>query len=539
MAGGAQQAGGPATAPCDTPTKAEQRKVIIASTLGTLFEWYDFFLYGTLAALLASKFFPADNPTAGLLASLAAFGAGFGVRPLGAVVFGYLGDLVGRKYTFLITITIMGMATVLVGALPTYATAGVLAPVLLVILRLAQGLALGGEYGGAVIYVAEHAPQKRRGLHTSWIQASAVGGFLLSLMVVVACRFAVGEEAFSDWGWRLPFLLSFVMLVISVYIRTTLNESPVFRQMKAEGRTAKNPLKESLADRANLRRIFVAMFGVTAGLTVIWYTSQFSAMFFLQGTARLPSGDVYFIMVTALVIALPSFVLFGWLSDIIGRKTLLVAGYVLALLFLKPLYVMMTEAANPALAAAMERAPVRVAGTDCDFDVFAKTQATPCAAAIAHLTARGVSYDRTDGAGAAAVAVTIGDAVVESADAGLLDDALVAAGYPLAADPAAVRHGQVIALIIVMTLLAAMTYAPAAALLVEMFPARVRYTSMSLPYHVGAGYVGGFLPFIAQYIVVTTGDVYAGLWYTLGVVVFALVLAVFFLPETKDRTITD
>ncbi|MCG8441922.1 MAG: MFS transporter [Caulobacterales bacterium] len=515
-------------------------KVVAASTLGTLFEWYDFFIYGTLAAVLAIKFFPADNPTAGLLASLAAFGAGFGVRPLGAVVFGYLGDLVGRKRTFVITITLMGLATVLVGALPTYDSVGLLAPVLLVLLRLVQGLALGGEYGGAAIYVAEHAPPGQRGWLTSWIQLSALGGMLLSLLVALGCRVALGEEAFLAWGWRLPFLLSIIMLATSLYIRVTLGESPVFAKMKAEGRRARNPLKESLLEPVNFRRVLVAFFGVAIGLTVIWYTALFAALIFLQSTAKLPTKDVYVIMVSALVLAAPSFVFFGWLSDHVGRKPLLVLGFALSIVFLMPMYKQMTVAANPALAEAMAAAPVTISGEDCRYDVFAVRQETACAVAIAHLTERGVSYRRAPwSAGDGELRLTVGDVVVQTADADTIEGALHAAGYPAAAAPERVDHLRVIGLIVLMAILSGMTYGPSAALMVEMFPARVRYTSLSIPYHVGAGYVGGFLPFIAQFLVVSTGDVYNGLWYAIAVLAVALTVSVLFLPETKDRPVHE
>ncbi|WP_114228061.1 MULTISPECIES: MFS transporter [Sphingomonas] len=509
------------------------RLVITASALGTVFEWYDFFLYGILAALLGKLFFPADNPTAATLASLAAFGAGFGVRPLGALLFGWFGDRVGRKYTFLITITLMGGATGAIGFLPTFATAGLWAPVLLVGLRLIQGLALGGEYGGAAIYVAEHAPPTKRGQYTSWIQFSVVGGFLLCLVMVLLCRHAVSKEQFDGWGWRVPFLASFVMLAISLYIRLKLSESPVFRAMKDAGETSRNPFKDSLTYPGNIKRVMVALFGVAAGLTVIYYTSQFGTLYFLQGTARVGEEEALLYMAAGATLAAPLYVGFGALSDRVGRKKLLLLGYALTLALLFPLFHLMADGANPALGRATAASPVRLElPADCEFNVFAAKHLTPCAQALNYLSKRGVSYRKV---AASDVALNVGQARIGGFDQAAYTAALVAAGYPDQADPAEKQPWKIILAVFVMVGLSAMTYGQVAAILVEMFPARIRYTSMSVPYHIGSGYFGGFLPLISQYIVVRTGDAYAGLWYTIAVVALAFVVSAIWLEETHRR----
>ncbi|MEQ1509330.1 MAG: MFS transporter [Sphingopyxis sp.] len=513
------------------PSLADIRLVIGASALGTVFEWYDFFLYGILAALIGSLFFPADNPTAATLASLAAFGAGFGVRPLGAMLFGHFGDVIGRKYTFLVTITLMGGATALIGFLPTYASAGIWAPIMLVSLRLIQGLALGGEYGGAAIYVAEHAPTGKRGQYTSWIQVSVVGGFLLCLLVVLSCRHAMSEDQFKEWGWRIPFLLSIVMLAISLYIRMQLAESPVFKAMKDAGTTSKNPIKESFSDRANVGRIFTALFGVGAGLTVIYYTSQFSTLYFLQGTARLPEEEALLYMAIGGVIAAPLYVIFGALSDKIGRKKLLLLGYGLAMLSVFPLFHMMADAANPALARATASSPVTLALPQCDFSIFGKPD-TDCERALAYLVKRGVSYNKVD---SSALTLRVGTTTVSGFDEAAYTAALVAAGYPDSADPAKKQPWKIILAVALMVALSAMTYGQVAAILVEMFPAKIRYTSMSIPYHIGTGYFGGFLPFISQYIVVLTGNAYSGLWYMVSVVGVAFIVSLIWLPENHKK----
>jgi MFS family permease len=515
------------------------RLVITASSLGTVFEWYDFFIYGILAAQLGKLFFPSDNPTAALLASLAVFGAGFGVRPIGAIVFGILGDKVGRKYTFLITITLMGGATAAIGLLPTYATAGLVAPILLLLLRLLQGLALGGEYGGAAIYVAEHAPPGKRGMYTSWIQMSVVGGFLLAVLMVLGTRLAMTPEQFIAWGWRVPFLASVLMLAISLYIRLQLSESPIFQSMKAAGTTSKNPFRDSFSNWANTKLALIALFGVAAGLTVIYYTSQFGTLYFLQGTARISETEALTYMAIGASLVAPLYLGCGWLSDRMGRKKLLLLGYALTLVLLFPLFHLMADAANPALAKATRDNPVKVAlGPDCDYNLFATKQKSPCAKALAFLAKRGISYSKTTAAPGVDIATNIGSAALTGFDETQFTEALVAAGYPDKADDAQKKPILIILAIAAMVTLSAMTYGQVAAILVELFPARIRYTSMSVPYHIGTGYFGGFLPFISQYIVVKTGNAYGGLWYTIAVVAMAFMVSLLFLPETKDRDIS-
>ncbi len=521
------------------PDPKRDRLVIVASSLGTVFEWYDFFLYGILAALLGRLFFPSDNATAATLASLAAFGAGFGVRPIGAIVFGYFGDRIGRKYTFLVTITLMGGATAAIGVLPTYATAGIWAPILLVGLRLLQGLALGGEYGGAAIYVAEHAPQNKRGQYTSWIQVSVVGGFLLCLFVVLTCRYLLTKEAFEEWGWRIPFLASLIMLAISLYIRMKLAESPVFKAMKDAGTTSKNPFMDSLRYPGNKGRMLTALFGVGAGLTVIYYTSQFGTLYFLQGSARLPEEEALLYMAVGAVLAAPLYVLFGALSDRIGRKKLLLTGYALSMIFVFPLFHMMADAANPALARATAASPVKLELPACDFSIFAPKQTADCGKALAFLAKRGISYKKIVPYVDGQVALSVGNTRITGYDEKAYTAALVAAGYPDTADPNEKQPWKIILAVALMVGLSAMTYGQVAAILVEMFPARIRYTSMSIPYHIGTGYFGGFLPFISQYIVVRTGDAYAGLWYTVAVVAMAFVVSAIWLPETAGKPLDE
>ena len=510
------------------------RLVIIASSLGTIFEWYDFFLYGILAALLGKLFFATGNPQTELLFSLFAFGVGFFFRPMGAVVFGYFGDKIGRKYTFLVTIVLMGGATAAIGLLPTYADVGIFAPILLLFLRALQGLALGGEYGGAAIYVAEHAPPGKRGMYTSWIQVSVAVGFLLCLVVVLGCRRALTPEEFNAWGWRIPFLLSLAMLAISIYIRLKLSESPVYQAMKASGTTSKNPLADSLREPGNIGRVLTALFGVAAGLTVVYYTSQFGTLYFLQGTARVGEEEALLYMAVGALIAAPFYVGFGWLSDKVGRKKLLLVGYALSLVLIFPLFRLMADGANPALAEATQRSPVVIESPTCETPIFTKPD-SECGRALEFLAKRGISYGK---AAASETALRVGDARVSGFDAAAYTAALEAAGYPDKADPARKQPWKIILAIAAMVALSAMTYGQVAAIMVELFPARIRYTSMSIPYHIGTGYFGGFLPLISQYIVIRTGDAYAGLWYTIVVVAMAFVVSLLFLPETKDRDIT-
>jgi MFS family permease len=511
------------------------RQVIFASSLGTIFEWYDFFLYGILAAILGGLFFPASNPTTALLASLMTFGAGFAVRPLGAVIFGILGDRIGRKYTFLATITLMGLATTLVGLLPTYAQAGIWAPILLVSLRLIQGLALGGEYGGAAIYVAEHAPPGKRGFYTSWIQASVVVGFLLSLAVVIGCRMLLSEAQFKSFGWRIPFLLSLVMLAISVYVRLKLKESPVFQKLKSQGNLAKAPLRESFSTWENFKNVMVALFGVSAGFTVIWYTAQFSSQLFLQNTALVDDLTSKILVGVACTLIAPLFIFFGWLSDRVGRKPVMLCGYGLTLVLLFPLYFALGQAANPEQVKAAKQAPVVITGSECEIGVFNKSSRSACAQAMDFLTRSGVPYRIEQGD--ITLKIRVGAQELVGTDQAALADALKAAGYPKASDPATRSWLLIVLIVMAFGVLSAMTYGPTAAILVELFPARIRYTSLSVPYHVGTGYFGGFLPYVSQFIIVSTGDPYAGLWYTMAVVGAAFLVVLFFLPETRHRAI--
>jgi MFS family permease len=512
---------------------AAHRRVIFASSLGTVFEWYDFYLYGTLAVFFSALFFPPGNETAAFLASLATFGAGFAVRPLGALLFGRLGDRVGRKYTFLITIVLMGLSTALVGVLPTYAQIGIWAPVLLVTLRLAQGLALGGEYGGAATYVAEHAPPGRRGYYTSWIQTTATLGFFLSLAVILACRIGFGEEAFRTWGWRLPFLLSVVLLGVSVYIRLKLEESPVFAEMKAEGGLSHAPLTESFGRWANARIVLLALFGATAGQGVVWYTGQFYALFFLQNTLKLDFQTSYVLIALALVIGTPFFVFFGRLSDRLGRKKIMVAGCLLAALTFIPIFHGLTHAVNPALAEFEQRAAITVAGADCHVHIFTKPK-SGCDLARDFLTKAGVSYRRLPRDGDHDVVTTIGASRLEGFNEAAYRAELRANGHPETADAARLNLPAALALLVVLMIYVTMVYGPIAAYLVELFPTRIRYSSMSLPYHIGNGWFGGFLPFLAAALVVRTGNIYYGLWYPIAVAAMTGIIGLLFLRETKD-----
>ena len=551
MTSSAASASLPYTAPREL-TASEIRRVVFASSLGTVFEWYDFYLYGSLAAIISRQFFSAVNPTAAFIFALLAFAAGFAVRPFGALVFGRLGDLVGRKYTFLVTILIMGLSTSVVGLLPSYARIGFAAPVILILLRLLQGLALGGEYGGAATYVAEHAPQGKRGAYTSWIQTTATLGLFLSLLVIMGCRIALGTERFESWGWRIPFLVSLGLLAISVWIRLKLDESPLFQEMKAEGTTSKAPLTESFARWGNLRLVLIALFGLTAGQAVVWYTGQFYTLFFLTQTLKVDAQTANVLVALSLLLGTPFFLAFGALSDRVGRKPIIMAGCLLAALTYFPLFRAITHYANPALEAAQRAAPVVVAadpaGCSVQFNPVGTSRFTsPCDVAKAALVRRGVPYANEPAAAAAGAQVRVGRTTIASYDATAPDAkargaafdtalgaALDAAGYPIAADPSRVNRPMLVLLLWVLVLYVTMVYGPIAAMLVEMFPTRIRYTSMSLPYHIGNGWFGGFLPTTAFAIVAASGDIYSGLWYPVAVALLTLVIGMIFIRETKD-----
>jgi MFS family permease len=527
------------------PLRDSHVKVIAASSLGTVFEWYDFYLYGLLATIITAQFFSGVNETTGFILALAAFAAGFAVRPFGALVFGRIGDIVGRKNTFLVTMGLMGASTFAVGLLPSYASIGVAAPLMLVALRLIQGLALGGEYGGAATYVAEHAPEGKRGFYTSFIQTTATLGLFAALLVVIGLRTWMGEEAFAEWGWRLPFLLSAILLGVSLWIRLQLQESPVFREMKEAGKTSKAPLTEAFGRWRNLKWVLVALLGAVAGQAVVWYTGQFYALFYLERILKVDGGTANILIATALVIGTPFFIVFGWLSDKIGRKPIIMAGCALAALLYFPLFGALTQAANPALAQAQARAPVTVVADprtcSVQFDPIGRTtfDRTGCDIAKSALAKAGIPYANQATPGEAVV--LIGETRVPIADKASFDAALPglleAAGYPAKADPAALDKPLVIAILTVLVLLVTMVYGPIAALLVELFPSRIRYTAMSLPYHIGNGWFGGFLPTIAFAMVAATGDIYAGLWYPIGVAVLTLLVGLLFLPETFRRRI--
>jgi MFS family permease len=530
----------------EAPLPQSSVLVIGASSLGTIFEWYDFYLYGLLATIISAQFFSGVNETTGFILALAAFAAGFAVRPFGAILFGRIGDLVGRKNTFLVTMGIMGLSTFLVGVLPSYASIGTAAPVLLVVLRLLQGLALGGEYGGAATYVAEHAPHGKRGLFTSFIQTTATLGLFAALLVVIGIRTAIGEEAFAAWGWRIPFLISVVLLGVSLYIRMRLEESPLFQEMKAAGEGSKAPLTEAFARWANLRVVIIALLGAVAGQAVVWYAGQFYALFFLEKTLKVDGATANILIAIALALATPFFIFFGWLSDKIGRKPIIMAGCALAALTYFPLFGALTEAANPALATAQASAPVTVhanPGTcSVQFDPVgrAKFDKTGCDVAKSTLAKAGIPYSNApQGSGE----VSIGDRIVEVGELGSygkrLSAAVTEAGYPAKADPAAINKVLVVAILFVLALYVTMVYGPIAALLVELFPTRIRYTSMSLPYHIGNGWFGGFLPTVAFAMVAATGDIYYGLWYPIVVALLTLVVGLLFLPETFRKRLTD
>ncbi|WP_460095260.1 MFS transporter [Pseudomonas sp. S2_B03] len=551
------------TASTGTPPRSggitkEERKVIFASSLGTVFEWYDFYLYGSLAAIIAKHFFAGVNETTAFIFALLAFAAGFAVRPFGAIVFGRLGDMIGRKHTFLITIVIMGVSTAIVGLLPGYATIGVAAPVILITLRLLQGLALGGEYGGAATYVAEHAPRNRRGFFTSWIQTTATLGLFMSLLVILACRTALGNEAFEAWGWRIPFLLSIILLAVSVYIRLQLSESPVFQKMKDEGKASKAPLTESFARWDNLKVVIMSLLGGTAGQAVVWYTGQFYALFFLLQTLKIDAQTANLLIAGSLLIGTPFFVIFGSLSDRIGRKPIIMAGCILAALTYFPIFTALTQYGNPDVFVAQEKNPVKVIAVpdQCSFqfDPVGKARFTSsCDLAKTLLAKRAIPYENVAAEPNTVAQVRIGDRVIESFEGSALaaadfkarNDAFTAnlgaalkdAGYPEKADPAKINYPMMLLLLTVLVIYVTMVYGPIAAWLVELFPTRIRYTSMSLPYHIGNGWFGGFLPTVAFAMVAATGDIYYGLWYPIVIAVATAILGTFFLPETKDRDI--
>jgi len=541
-------------------TPREERKVIFASSLGTVFEWYDFYLYGSLAAIISKQFFSGVNPTAAFIFALLAFAAGFAVRPFGAILFGRIGDLVGRKYTFLITILIMGLSTFIVGMLPNYESIGVAAPIILIGLRLLQGLALGGEYGGAATYVAEHAPDGKRGLHTSWIQTTATLGLFLSLLVILGVRTWLGEDEFGKWGWRIPFLLSFLLLLVSVWIRLSLNESPLFQKMKSEGKGSKAPLTESFARWGNLKIVILALLGLTAGQAVVWYTGQFYALFFLTQTLKVDATTANILIALSLAIGTPFFIFFGWLSDKIGRKLIIMAGCLIAALTYFPLFKALTHYANPALEKAVASAPVMVIAdpNECSFQfnpVGTSKFTSSCDIAKSFLARNSVNYgNEAAPAGATAKVKIGGEEIASFSGAGLaaadsktktdafnkqMTDAIRKHGYPAKADPAQMDKPMLVVILTILVIYVTMVYGPIAAMLVELFPTRIRYTSMSLPYHIGNGWFGGFLPTTAFAMVAATGDIYYGLWYPIVVALMTFVIGMLFIRETKDRRIAD
>ena len=537
---------------------AEERKVIFASSLGTVFEWYDFYLYGSLAAIIAKQFFAGTDPNTAFIFALLAFAAGFLVRPFGAIVFGRLGDMVGRKYTFLVTILLMGASTFIVGLLPNYASIGIAAPIILITLRILQGLALGGEYGGAATYVAEHAPDGKRGAFTAWIQTTATLGLFLSLMVILATRTAIGEEAFADWGWRIPFLLSIFLLGISVWIRLSMNESPAFQRMKDEGKISKAPLSEAFGQWKNLKLVILALVGLTAGQAVVWYTGQFYALFFMTQILKVDGPTANILIAASLLIGTPFFIVFGSLSDKIGRKKIIMVGCVLAALTYFPIFKALTHYANPALEAAQINSPVVVVAdpAECQFQfnpTGTKKFTSSCDIAKAKLAAASVNYKNEVAPAGTLASIKVGDKTLESYSAvGLskedaaakdkefsvqLKDLIKESGYPAKADSAQINKPMVLLLLFILVLYVTMVYGPIAAMLVEMFPTRIRYTSMSLPYHIGNGWFGGLLPTTSFALVAYAGDIYFGLWYPIVIAMMTAIIGSIFVAETKDNDI--
>jgi MFS family permease len=536
--------------------------VIGASSLGTVFEWYDFYIFGTLAAIMGKHFFeaPGINETTAFIFALLAFAAGFIVRPFGALVFGRIGDIVGRKYTFLVTMGLMGASTFLVGLLPTYSQMGIIAPIILIVLRLVQGLALGGEYGGAATYVAEHAPDGKRGAYTAWIQTTATLGLFLALAVIGTTRVLVGEDAFKDWGWRVPFIFSAALLAVSLWIRMQLEESPVFKDMKSSGKASKAPLADAFGNWKNMKVVLLALFGLVMGQGVVWYTGQFYALFFLEKMLKVDGLTTYTMVAISLALATPGFVFFGWLSDKIGRKPIIMAGLLLAILTYFPLFQALTAAVNPALARAQATAPITVVADPnacaAQFDPVGKAKfLQSCDIAKSFLSKAGISYTNQAAAPGTVAEIRVGNTVVASYEGAALTgdaaktaaddfkkragDALKAAGYPDKADKAQINMPLGIAIMTILVIYVTMVYGPIAAMLVELFPTRIRYTSMSLPYHIGNGWFGGLLPSITFAIVASSGNIYQGLWYPIIIAAITLVIGLLLVPETKNRSIVD
>ncbi len=525
---------------------SQERLVIFASSLGTVFEWYDFYIFGTLYAILSTKFLSGVAPSVAVVLLLLIFAAGFAVRPLGALIFGRVGDMVGRKYTFLVTMTLMGLGTFLIGLLPTYAQWGVAAPAALIALRLLQGLALGGEYGGAAIYVAEHAPKNKRGYYTSWIQTTATLGLFLALLLILGIRTAMGEAAFGDWGWRIPFLLSAVLLAVSLWIRLKLNESPLFQRMVDEGKQSKRPLMEAFGQWDNAKIALLALLGATAGEAVVWYGGQFYALIFLTQTVKVSLTTSWILIAVALAIATPCFLVFGALSDRIGRKPIMLAGFALAVVTYFPIFQGITHFANPKLEAALAAAPVVVTSDPAECSFQFKPTGTEkfvsgCDNIKASLMALSVNYNNETAPAGAKASVKIGEQTI-AADTPDLAKAIAAAvkahGYPASADPNDINYPMTLLLLVILVVYVTMVYGPIAAWLVELFPTRIRYSGLSLPYHIGNGWFGGFLPATVTAIAVATGNIYSGLWYPVAVAAMSLVIGLIFLPETKDRDIT-